>query len=236
MFESQTETVILNRMLEKVPASMDKREGSIIFDASMPAAIEFMLLYATLDWFLKNTFGDTAEREYLIETAKERGLSPYPATYAEGNGTFTPSDIVVPVGSRFSYDDVNYTVIESSAGAARLFDPGGNAAQNLRVGDGSQAGGAFLCGERAVRQQAAAQGPVRFYNIRTEGILQLRDAGRAGLQNFPRDGVGVQAGAAERGVQPRDRRFSAAGTAGDADHTHGHTSRMRKAAARSSRL
>lgn len=120
MFESQTETVILNRMLEKVPASMDKREGSIIFDASMPAAIEFMLLYATLDWFLKNTFGDTAEREYLIETAKERGLSPYPATYAEGNGAFTPADIVVPVGSRFSYDDVNYTVIESSAGAARL--------------------------------------------------------------------------------------------------------------------
>lgn len=120
MFESHTETAILQRMLEKVPASIDKREGSIIYDASMPAAIEFMLMYATLDWFLRNTFGDTAERPYLIEIAKERGMSPYPATYAEGDGTFTPADIVVPVGSRFSYDEVNYIVTESNPGSARL--------------------------------------------------------------------------------------------------------------------
>lgn len=69
---------------------------------------------------MQNTFGDTAEREYLIEIAKERGLSPYEATFAEGSAAFTPADIIVPVGSRFSYDDVNYTVVESSEGTARL--------------------------------------------------------------------------------------------------------------------
>ena len=121
MWEDQTETTILNRMLASVPADIDKREGSIIYDASMPAAIEFMLLYASLDYFLKNTFGDTAEREYLIQIAKERGLSPYDATYAVGKGTFTPADLDIPIGSRFSYDDVNYIVTEkTAAGEYRL--------------------------------------------------------------------------------------------------------------------
>lgn len=121
MWEDQTETIILSRMLASVPADIDKREGSIIYDATMPAAIEFMLLYASLDYFLKNTFGDTAEREYLIQIAKERGLSPYDATYAVGKGTFTPADLDIPIGSRFSYDDVNYSVTEkTAAGEYRL--------------------------------------------------------------------------------------------------------------------
>ncbi|WP_302306930.1 baseplate J/gp47 family protein [Megamonas funiformis] len=113
MYENQTENIILNRMLEKVPNDIDKREGSIIYDASIPAAIEFMLLYATVDYFIKNTFGDTAEREFLILRAKERGLAPYPATYAIVKGECTPNNINISVGTRFSYDDVNYSITES---------------------------------------------------------------------------------------------------------------------------
>ncbi len=113
MYENQTENVILNRMLEKVPSDIDKREGSIIYDSSMPAAIEFMLLYATVDYFIKNTFGDTAERQFLILRAKERGLTPYPASYSTVKGECTPNNINVSVGTRFSYDDVNYVVTEN---------------------------------------------------------------------------------------------------------------------------
>ena len=113
MYENQTENVILNRMLDKVPADIDKREGSIIYDSSMPAAIEFMLLYATIDYFLKNTFGDTAERDFLILRAKERGLSPYNATYATVKGKCTPNNVDISIGARFSYDDVNYTISEN---------------------------------------------------------------------------------------------------------------------------
>lgn len=113
MYENQTENVILNRMLGNVPSDIDKREGSIIYDASMPAAIEFMLLYATVDYFIKNTFGDTAERKFLILRAKERGLAPYPATYAIVKGECTPNNINISVGTRFSYDDVNYFITES---------------------------------------------------------------------------------------------------------------------------
>ncbi|HMM20641.1 MAG TPA: baseplate J/gp47 family protein [Selenomonadales bacterium] len=112
MYENQTEQVIFDRMMKSVPASLDKREGSIIYDGCMPTAIEVMLLYVMCDYYLQNTFGDTAERQYLVERAKERGLSPEPATPAKVKGVFTPAILDVPIGTRFSYDDVNYAVTE----------------------------------------------------------------------------------------------------------------------------
>lgn len=112
MYESQTEEVIEKRMLASVPDTIDKREGSVIYDATKPTAIEVMLLYAMCDYFLTNTFGDTAERSWLIERAKERGLTPKVATYAKVKLVFAPGTLVVPAGSRFSYDDINYAVTE----------------------------------------------------------------------------------------------------------------------------
>ncbi|MBP2635563.1 MAG: phage tail protein [Firmicutes bacterium] len=112
MYEAQTEEVIFARMMKSVSSSFDKREGAIIYDSCMPTAIEVMLLYAMADFFLKNTFGDTAERAWLIERAKERGLSPDLATYAKVKGSFTPGNLNIPIGTRFSYDDVNYAVTE----------------------------------------------------------------------------------------------------------------------------
>ena len=75
MYENETNENILKRMMGKVPSDVDKREGSIIFDSLAPNSIEYELLYASLDYFLKNTFGDTANREWLIERAKERGFT-----------------------------------------------------------------------------------------------------------------------------------------------------------------
>lgn len=111
MYENQTQDVILRRMMGKVPSSMDKREGSVIYDATAPASIEFELLYAVVDYFLKNTFGDTAERPYLIERAKERGLAPYEATYAYVCVHVEPDTSAIQEGNRFSYDDVNYVIV-----------------------------------------------------------------------------------------------------------------------------
>ncbi len=112
MYENQTVDTIQKRMLGNVPTDVDQREGSIIYDSVRPSAIEFMMLYTALDFFLTNTFGDTADREYLIERAKERGLTPKEATKAKVKGVFTPSLIDVPIGSVFSYDDLNYEVIQ----------------------------------------------------------------------------------------------------------------------------
>ena len=44
MYENVTYEDILQRMLDRVPDSMDKREGSIIYDALAPAAVELQLM------------------------------------------------------------------------------------------------------------------------------------------------------------------------------------------------
>jgi uncharacterized phage protein gp47/JayE len=100
---------IMQRMLSKVPDTVDKREGSIIWDALAPAALELQLAYIELDVTLNETFADTASRPSLIKRAKERGLSPDDATYAIAKGEF---NINVPIGSRFSLDAFNYVVTE----------------------------------------------------------------------------------------------------------------------------
>lgn len=109
MYENVTFESILERMLDRIPDDMDKREGSIIYDAIAPAAVELQLMYLELDDVLKQTFADTADREFLILRAKERGLSPKSATYGILKGEF---NIDVPIGSRFSCDDLNYIAIE----------------------------------------------------------------------------------------------------------------------------
>lgn len=100
---------ILQRMLDRVPNNIDKREGSIIYNALAPAAVELAQMYIEAERILNEGFADTASREYLIKRAAERGITPYPATPAIVKGEF---NIDVPIGSRFSLDDLNYVVTE----------------------------------------------------------------------------------------------------------------------------
>lgn len=109
MYENVTYELIMNRMLDRVSDQVDKREGSVIWDALAPAAVELELMYIEFELILQETFGDTASREYLIRRAKERGITPYPATYALLKGEF---NIDVPIGSRFSLNELNYSVVE----------------------------------------------------------------------------------------------------------------------------
>lgn len=115
MYENVTYETILQRMLDRIPDSMDKREGSIIFDALAPAAVELQLMYIEFDIILQETFADTASREYLIRRAAERGITPEPATYAILKGEFTPTSLAIPIGSRFSLGELNYQVTEKIA-------------------------------------------------------------------------------------------------------------------------
>lgn len=110
MYENQTSQLIEKRMLDAVSPPIDKREGSVIYDATAPVSIELELMYAALDWFMKNTFGDTAERQFLIERALERGLTPHEATAAIVEMEVTPPNVPVGTGTRFSCDGLIYTV------------------------------------------------------------------------------------------------------------------------------
>ena len=111
MYEGITYESILQRMLDRVPTGMDKREGSIIYDALAPAAVELQLMYIELDIIMNEAFADTASREYLIRRASERGITPEPATCAILKGVFTPSNVNV-LGKRFSCGELNYVAIE----------------------------------------------------------------------------------------------------------------------------
>lgn len=110
MYENVTYEVILQRMLDRVSNNVDKRESSPIYNALAPAAMELMMMYLELENILTETFGDTASREYLIRRVKERGITPYEATYALLRGEFTPTSIDIPIGARFNLNDLNYYV------------------------------------------------------------------------------------------------------------------------------
>ena len=110
MYENITEEVILQRMMDRVPSSMDKREGSIIHDALAPTAIEHQLLYIDLDTFLREVFSDKASREYLVKRAAERNVIPHPATAAVWKASFTPKALEVENGTRFNCDNLNLAV------------------------------------------------------------------------------------------------------------------------------
>lgn len=103
---------IMERLLERVPDTFDKREGSVIWDALAPAAYELSLAYVEMQTLRKNTFAGTADREGLIECCKEIGITPNPATYAVRQGIFTPLDLEIAMGERFNFDDLNFMVTE----------------------------------------------------------------------------------------------------------------------------
>lgn len=108
MYEEMTYERILQRMLDRVP-DLDKREGSVIYTALAPAAVELQNMYIELDKILNETFADTASRENLIKRAAERGVTPRPATAAVWKGEF---NVEIPINSRFSLNNLNYRAKE----------------------------------------------------------------------------------------------------------------------------
>ncbi len=106
MFEDMTYENILKRVLETVSSNVDKRQGSVIYDAVAPACAELAQMYIALDNAVDSAFADTAPREYLILRARERGIEPYPATYSLCKGIFNTD---IPIGTTFSIDKVNFT-------------------------------------------------------------------------------------------------------------------------------
>lgn len=78
---------ILDRLLDNVPSDVDKREGSIIFNALAPVALELQQIYEELEDVTAETFADTASLDSLILRARERGVEWREATQAVLKGT-----------------------------------------------------------------------------------------------------------------------------------------------------
>jgi uncharacterized phage protein gp47/JayE len=109
MYEMITFEVIMERMLNRISDKFDKREASIIWNALAPAAVELQNMYIEFDNIIKESFADTASYEFLQRRAEERGLYPHEPTNAILKAEFNKD---VPIGSRFSIEELNYIVTE----------------------------------------------------------------------------------------------------------------------------
>ena len=73
----------LELVLSYVPENIDKREGSIIYDAVAPAAMALAEQSLQLANIVKQTYVKTADDEFLDYRATEYGTARYPATYTK---------------------------------------------------------------------------------------------------------------------------------------------------------
>lgn len=109
MFENMTFENILNDMLSRVTSDVDKREGSVIYDALAPAAYKLAEAYFMLDAFLNLVFGDTAVGEFLDRVVADYGITRKPATYAIRKIETTGA---VDIGTRWGLNDTTYIITE----------------------------------------------------------------------------------------------------------------------------
>lgn len=106
---------ILQRMLDRIPNNIDKREGSVIYAALAPAAAELAQMYADMEIEYNLSFADTATGEYLTRITAEFGVNRMPATKARRKGEFfnnANSPFNIPLGSRFSIENLTYVAVE----------------------------------------------------------------------------------------------------------------------------
>ena len=141
-YESQTYEAILARMIARVTnkyPNLDNREGSLIFDALAPAALELAIAYTELDNCRNESFVNTASREYILIACEQMGIdtSVFEASVGVHKGIF---DTQVQIGSRWNCDLYNFVVtsyigLEDGYHAYRMDCETEGTAPNNQTGD-----------------------------------------------------------------------------------------------------
>lgn len=103
---------LLQAMLDRVPSDVDKREGSVIYDALAPCAYFLAQQNFQLDNFIDLVFPDTALGEYLDRAAEAYNVSRKPATNAVRKMTTSGS---VEIGTRWGINNLVYVVKEEKS-------------------------------------------------------------------------------------------------------------------------
>lgn len=114
MYEDRTFEFLLERMLNEIKGKypqIDTREGSMIYDALAPTALELAIAYTELDNLRNESFISTATREGKLQRCLEQGIdiTVFDASAALMQGEF---NVQVDIGSRWNLDLYNYTVEE----------------------------------------------------------------------------------------------------------------------------
>ena len=107
MYEEMTYENILQQMLDRVTSDVDKREGSVIFDALAPAAYFLADQFFQLGNFIDLVLPDTAVGEYLDRAISGYGVSRKPANAAVRKIETTAA---IAIGTRWAIRDVVFLV------------------------------------------------------------------------------------------------------------------------------
>jgi len=142
MYEDETYEAIISRMKERVAEKypeFDYREGSMIFNALAPAAMELAILYDAVDNVLDEQFVQTASRESLLKMCVQMGVNTdqFAATYCTVKAQF---DAEIEVGTRWNCDVYNYVVtdyigIENSMWLYHMVCETAGSAPNFTIGE-----------------------------------------------------------------------------------------------------
>lgn len=113
-YSDMTYEYLLKRMIDRVTTdypNLDKREGSIIFNALASGAMELAILYTELDNVLRESFVETASREYLLLGCEQMGIDilQFEPTHSVHKAQF---NVLVGLGSRWNCDVHNYIITD----------------------------------------------------------------------------------------------------------------------------
>lgn len=117
---------IMENMLTQIDDDIDKEQGSIIWDALAPAAIEMNNLYMLANDIFKLSFVKTSEGSYLTELAFQYGVYRLQATKAVRSAVFK---VPVSIGTRFSVLGSNINFVCSEFKHEEVFTDAENESQ-----------------------------------------------------------------------------------------------------------
>lgn len=109
MFEDMTYEYILADMLGRVTSDVDKREGSVIYDAVAPCAYQLAQAYFNLNNYIDLFYVDTSMDEYLDRKAADYGITRKAASYSVRRVEATGA---IDVGTRWGIGETTYKIIE----------------------------------------------------------------------------------------------------------------------------
>ena len=118
-FSEQTESAILERLLDAIVPEVDKRQGSIAYDLSDPAAQEFAQAYIALDRTLSYAFlNEDMPSDLLTMAASDLGIDRKSPVAAKGEVTFTgqigqfiPKDMQVRTDNGVYFNVLNDVIL-----------------------------------------------------------------------------------------------------------------------------
>ncbi len=146
---------ILARMLSRVPDTLDKRQGSIIYDALAPAAVELTEALIEREANRALSYASMSVGEWLDLRVFEHGIARMPETQALRYGWFWADDAQtvpfssVTIGSRYSVpNDATNFVVTKQTEAAGVYE--------MRCEVAGEMGNRFLSGTELIPVEYAS--------------------------------------------------------------------------------